>query len=71
MTLTTTDNRRLRIISSNYLSFLHLGVIPPKDYDFLYEAGVALVFGPGTRLPIAAVEVCDKIAESTQKRAAL
>merc|ERR1712136_33098 len=47
------------------------GVIPPKDYDFLYEAGVALVFGPGTRLPVAAVEVCDKIAESTLKRAAL
>ena len=23
------------------------GVIPPQDYDFLYEAGVAEVFGPG------------------------
>ncbi|MDM8548915.1 methylmalonyl-CoA mutase [Desulfobacterales bacterium HSG2] len=24
------------------------GVIPPGDYDFLYEKGTALVFGPGT-----------------------
>jgi methylmalonyl-CoA mutase cobalamin-binding domain/chain len=27
------------------------GVIPAQDYDFLYKAGVAGVFGPGT--PIA------------------
>ena len=25
------------------------GVIPPQDYEFLYEAGCAAVFGPGTR----------------------
>jgi methylmalonyl-CoA mutase len=24
------------------------GVIPPQDYDFLKEAGVAAIFGPGT-----------------------
>ncbi|MTI32107.1 methylmalonyl-CoA mutase, partial [Xanthovirga aplysinae] len=24
------------------------GVIPPKDYEFLYKAGVTAVFGPGT-----------------------
>jgi len=23
------------------------GVIPPQDYDFLYNAGVCEVFGPG------------------------
>ena len=23
------------------------GVIPPQDYDFLYNSGVAAVFGPG------------------------
>ena len=23
------------------------GVIPPQDYDFLYKAGVASIFGPG------------------------
>ncbi len=33
------------------------GVIPPQDYDFLREKGVAGVFGPGTRIPKAAREV--------------
>jgi methylmalonyl-CoA mutase len=27
------------------------GVIPPKDYDFLYESGVSGIFGPGTPIP--------------------
>ena len=27
------------------------GVIPPQDYQFLYDLGVAAIFGPGT--PIA------------------
>ncbi|MBQ6081119.1 MAG: methylmalonyl-CoA mutase, partial [Bacteroidales bacterium] len=26
------------------------GVIPPQDYDFLYKAGAAAIFGPGTRI---------------------
>lgn len=30
------------------------GVIPPGDYDFLYKAGVAAVFGPGTPIPESA-----------------
>lgn len=33
------------------------GVIPPKDYDFLYEAGVAAVFGPGTKIAKAAMDI--------------
>ncbi|XP_028652238.1 methylmalonyl-CoA mutase, mitochondrial [Erpetoichthys calabaricus] len=44
------------------------GVIPPQDYDFLYEAGVSSVFGPGTRIPKAAVQVLDKIEMSLEKR---
>jgi methylmalonyl-CoA mutase len=30
------------------------GVIPPRDYDFLYKAGVKAVFGPGTPIPESA-----------------
>lgn len=30
------------------------GVIPPQDYQFLYDAGVKSVFGPGTIISIAA-----------------
>jgi methylmalonyl-CoA mutase len=33
------------------------GVIPPQDYDFLYKAGVAAIFGPGTNIAKAAVAV--------------
>jgi len=38
------------------------GVIPPQDYDFLVEAGVAAVYGPGTHIPTAAAEILDIIA---------
>jgi methylmalonyl-CoA mutase len=33
------------------------GVIPPQDYEFLAEHGVAAVFGPGTNIPAAARKV--------------
>ena len=33
------------------------GVIPAQDYDFLYQAGVAAIFGPGTPVPYSAVEM--------------
>ncbi len=40
------------------------GVIPPQDYDFLYAAGVAGVFGPGTVIPLAAQKVLSVLMES-------
>jgi methylmalonyl-CoA mutase len=33
------------------------GVIPPQDYDFLHDHGVAAIFGPGTNIPQAAERV--------------
>ena len=33
------------------------GVIPAQDYDYLYEQGVAGVFGPGTVIAKAAIEI--------------
>ncbi|MFM2044012.1 MAG: hypothetical protein RLY86_2588 [Pseudomonadota bacterium] len=33
------------------------GVIPPQDYAFLQEAGVAAIYGPGTNIPQAAAEI--------------
>ena len=33
------------------------GVIPAQDYDFLYKAGVACIFGPGTPVSKSAVEM--------------
>jgi methylmalonyl-CoA mutase len=37
------------------------GVIPPQDYDFLYQAGVVGVFGPGTVISVAAQNILDKL----------
>ncbi len=33
------------------------GVIPPQDYDFLRQAGVAGIFGPGTPIPACARQI--------------
>ena len=33
------------------------GVIPAQDYDFLYKAGVAAIFGPGTSIAKSACEI--------------
>jgi methylmalonyl-CoA mutase len=40
------------------------GVIPPQDYDFLTEAGVAAIFGPGTNIIEAAETVLSVAAGS-------
>ncbi len=37
------------------------GVIPPQDYDFLYKAGVAAIFGPGTPVTKAACTIMEML----------
>ena len=37
------------------------GVIPRQDYDFLYDAGVKCIFGPGTPIPQCAREVLEAV----------
>jgi len=37
------------------------GVIPPEDYDALQEAGAAAIFGPGTVVADAALELLDRL----------
>src|SRR3954447_15510950 len=39
------------------------GVIPPQDYDFLRQSGVAAIYGPGTNIPKAAAEILSIIRE--------
>ena len=36
------------------------GVIPPQDYQFLYDAGTAAIFGPGTVVSDAAIKLLQK-----------
>ena len=35
------------------------GVIPPQDYDFLYKAGAAAIFGPGTIIAQSATKMLE------------
>jgi len=35
------------------------GVIPPQDYQYLFDAGVVAVFGPGTPISDAAITILD------------
>ncbi len=39
------------------------GVIPAQDYDYLYQAGVAAIFGPGTSVAKAAVTIMEILLE--------
>lgn len=40
------------------------GVIPPQDYDFLYQAGAAAIFGPGTVISEAGIKLLEILIES-------
>jgi methylmalonyl-CoA mutase len=40
------------------------GVIPRGDYDFLYDAGVKGIYGPGTPIPVSAKDVLEQIKRS-------
>ncbi|MFN6076473.1 MAG: methylmalonyl-CoA mutase [Fluviicola sp.] len=42
------------------------GVIPAQDYDFLYDAGVFGVFGPGTKIAKAAQKIVSLLIESAE-----
>ncbi len=37
------------------------GVIPHQDYDFLYENGAFAIFGPGTKIPEAAMKIMEEV----------
>ena len=43
------------------------GVIPAQDYQFLYDAGVAAIFGPGTSIPHAASTTINKASEKIMR----
>jgi len=43
------------------------GVIPPQDYQFLFDAGVVGVFGPGTKISNSAIEILEILMENTKR----
>jgi methylmalonyl-CoA mutase len=42
------------------------GVIPPHDYEFLREAGVSAVFGPGSVIPLCAQQILTALAATNR-----
>eukprot|EP00826_Nyctotherus_ovalis_P039624 TRINITY_DN3821_c0_g1_i32.p1 TRINITY_DN3821_c0_g1~~TRINITY_DN3821_c0_g1_i32.p1 ORF type:complete len:118 (+),score=19.94 TRINITY_DN3821_c0_g1_i32:48-356(+) len=44
------------------------GVIPPQDYQFLYDAGVKFVFGPGTKILECTNKVLDGVIEKLSRQ---
>ncbi len=42
------------------------GVIPEQDYDFLYTAGCVGIFGPGTKISIAAQDILNVLIEGNK-----
>jgi len=56
--------RELRKQGADDIVVIAGGVIPRQDYDFLYEAGVKCIFGPGTPIPVCAREVLDAVNQA-------
>lgn len=56
--------QELRKIGRPDIMVIAGGVIPPQDYDYLYDAGVSFVFGPGTVITQAAKEILLKMLKS-------
>ncbi|MCF6280372.1 MAG: methylmalonyl-CoA mutase [Flavobacteriaceae bacterium] len=42
------------------------GVIPPQDYDFLFNVGVIGVFGPGTKIAKAAIDILEYLIKNVE-----
>jgi len=57
----------LRALSRDDILVVVGGVIPPQDYDFLYKAGVAGIYGPGTVIPIAAQKILVMLSASVTR----
>ena len=59
--------RELRTLNRPDILVVVGGVVPEKDYQALFEAGARAVFGPGTRIPEAALDLLDDLEGPTGK----
>ena len=53
----------LNKLGRNDIMVIAGGVIPAQDYQFLYDAGVEGIFGPGTVISVAAQEILSKLMQ--------
>jgi len=56
--------QELKAQDASYISVICGGVIPPQDYKLLFDSGCAAIFGPGTKIPEAAMNVVETIAQN-------
>jgi methylmalonyl-CoA mutase len=49
-----------------YAALLNVVIEPAQDYEFLKQCGVVQIFGPGTRIPEAALSVVQAIEKSSE-----
>jgi methylmalonyl-CoA mutase len=54
--------QELRALGGDDILVVVGGVIPPQDYKFLYDAGVAGIYGPGTVIPVAAQKILELLS---------
>ena len=45
------------------------GVIPPQDYEFLYDHGAVAIFGPGTNIPKCCVKLLQMLVDRAKEEA--
>jgi methylmalonyl-CoA mutase len=58
--------KKLTELNASEIIVICGGVIPAKDYDFLYKKGVKAIFGPGTNIPKAARNILELIQKNTK-----
>jgi methylmalonyl-CoA mutase len=66
MTLVPEVIAELRKLGAEDIQVVVGGVIPPQDYEALFQAGVAEVFGPGTVIPVAAQKILHALIGSAR-----
>jgi methylmalonyl-CoA mutase len=65
-TLVPATIEELRKIGRGDIMVVVGGVIPHQDYDFLFEKGVAGIFGPGTKIAEAARQILEVLIEAVE-----
>ena len=58
--------KTLNKLGANEIIVICGGVIPSKDYKFLYDSGVKAIFGPGTNIPDAAKNILNLIENNSK-----
>ena len=55
-------NRSYQLLKRANFLFTTYPSFQIQDYEFLYKSGAAAIFGPGTKLPVAALDVVNLVS---------